>query len=191
MTSQLLTATRWVTLATLLSCPVMALAAMTPLQSAYWAPHDEIDYLDNLPRTYSCDELYYKYRDILLRVGARPGQIYSYGCTSKQGAAEGTPHVDITYSVTNALPAQIHSNSGLQARLATVRLSPGNPKSLDARDCSLLRDMSQTVLASFSQHIDASRLQCGSMPSAHPRFELVVKTLLPVPTDANRGRPAS
>jgi hypothetical protein len=172
---------------------MIAFAWLTPLgaasaaatRPAYWAPHDEIDYLTNLPRTYSCDDLYYKYRDVLQLVGARPAQIYSYGCAGTHGSATDAPRVDITYSVPSALPTDVHGGSVFQANLATVRLAPGHPKSLDARDCPLLRDMSQTVLASFSAHIDASQLQCGSSDAAHSHFAVIVQTWIPAKPPAS------
>jgi hypothetical protein len=45
----------------------LAAIAATPPQQAYWAQHQEVDYLDNLPHIDACDALYYKYRDVLLR----------------------------------------------------------------------------------------------------------------------------
>lgn len=37
-----------------------AASALTNLVPAYWAQHDEIDELDDLPHPYRCDDLYYK-----------------------------------------------------------------------------------------------------------------------------------
>jgi hypothetical protein len=168
--------------ATWLFMQASAVSAAEPAQAAYWAQHDEIDYLDNLPRLYSCDELYYKYRDVLLRLGARPGmKIYAYGCLHDGSvAAKGRPHVNLTYEVPKALPPAVSGQSGFPTKLATLHLKPGHPKSLDSGDCILVQDMRDTVLASFSSHIDTGGPNCSSTHSAHRQFDLTVQTLLPL-----------
>lgn len=166
-----------------------ATSAAVPMQPAYWAQHDEIDYLDNLPRLYRCDDLYYKYRDVLLRLGARPGmKIYAYGCVDDRGVtAKVRAHVDLTYAVPKALPATVSTQSGLRAKLETVHLKPGYPTSLDSGDCILVKDMSDTVLASFSSHIERADPKCSSMHPAQQQFDLTVQTLIPQPGQSVRG----
>lgn len=152
----------------------------TPTVAAYWAEHNEIDELDRLPHPYQCDDLYYKYRDVLLRVGARPGmKIYTYGCI-RQGKMTGdTPHVDLTYATPREMPDP-RSPAELQARRATVHLAPGEPKSLKPDDCALLDAMRQTVLASIAGGMDAQALPCDDRRASR-HYGLDVPALLPVP----------
>jgi hypothetical protein len=146
---------------------------------AYWAQHDEIDELQDLPAPYSCDDLYYKYRDVLLRVGARPGmKIYAYGCMRGGKPGEGTPRVDLTYAVPRELIGSAAGDAAFKATLSTIRIGPGEPKSLTARDCVLLNDMRQTVLSSIANSVDASSLHCDSARASR-HFSLLVQTLLP------------
>ncbi len=161
-----------------------AASPVTASVPAYWAPHDEIDELDDLPHPYRCDDLYYKYRDVLLRLGAQPGmKIYTYGCSRAGQPASGTPRVYLTYAVPREMPQSGSASAGLKAARATVKLAPGEPKSLTPDDCVLLNDMRQTVLSSFANSINANALQC-SAAKASKHFALVVQTLLPVETIA-------
>src|ERR1700749_1723011 len=52
----------------LLACLVTSIAPSAP---AVWAPHELIVNLHDLPKHYSCDDLWYKFRAILLTLGAR------------------------------------------------------------------------------------------------------------------------
>jgi hypothetical protein len=154
---------------------------MTASVPAYWTPHDEIDELDDLPHPYRCDDLYYKYRDALLRLGAQPGmKIYTYGCSRAGQPASGTPRVYLTYAVPRELPVTGSGGVGLKVARATVKLGPGEPKSLTPDDCVLLNDMRQT-LSSFANSMNASSLQCSAAKNSK-HFALVVQTLLPAET---------
>jgi hypothetical protein len=165
-------------------------ASTPPPQRAYWAPHDEIDYLDNLPRTYSCDELYYKYRAVLLRLGARPDMtIYTYGCSGSKGAAADRPHVDLTYTIAEPIPPQFNSNSTLRARPETVEIGAGNPKVLSQSDCTLMDDMRQTVLSSFSKDIEVRGSRCGQGRRRSEPYRLFVQTMIPIAQSAAAAAP--
>jgi hypothetical protein len=172
-------------LATSLGTVGLSAKAASPLTTsvaAYWAQHDEIDELDDLRHPYRCDDLYYKYRDVLLRLGAQPGmKIYAYGCSRAGHPASGTPHVDLTYAVPREMPVTGSGSVGLKAAPATVKLAPGEPKSLTPDDCVLLNDMRQTVLSSFATTMNANRLHCSAARTSK-HFALVVQTLLPVET---------
>jgi hypothetical protein len=171
----------------------LATSAAAATQPAYWAQHDEIDYLDDLPRLYGCDELYYKYRDVLLQLGARPGmKIYAYGCVHGRSAAGNVrPHIDLTYEVPKALPPTVSTKSALLAKLETVHLGPGHPKSLDTRDCILVKDMRDTVLASFSSYIHSDNPDCSPTHSAHQQYNLTVQALIPLPESAQGNNPTT
>jgi hypothetical protein len=149
-------------------------SAADPPVTAYWGQHHEVDELNHLPKTYACDDLYYVYRDILFKLGARPTQIYTYGCTRPGQAASGTPRVNLAYSA----PRDTQGRPGFQANRQSIRLAPGDPRSLTADDCVLLNDMRQTVIASIASTIDDHGLNCDSRKSKQ-HFELVVEALLP------------
>jgi hypothetical protein len=142
---------------------------------AYWAPHNEIDEPPQLTRPYDCDDLYYKYRDVLLKLGARGLKIYTYGCIRHGQAESGQPRVNLSYSV----PRERPGGPGIPAQRKSVTLKPGDPKSLTSDDCALLNNMRQTVIAAIASKIDAHGLDCGSS-GGQKHFELTVETLLPV-----------
>ncbi len=140
--------------------------------TAYWAEHAEVDELGKLSKPYSCDDLFYKYRDILLKLGVRPGiKIYTYGCNRPGQPASGTTKVDLTYALPHPAPA------GFKAYQRSIKLAPGEPKSLTADDCALLDDMRQTVIAAISSQVDARGLDCGN-GHHHKKFELTVQVLV-------------
>ncbi|MGA8707075.1 MAG: hypothetical protein WB646_08825 [Steroidobacteraceae bacterium] len=144
--------------------------------TAYWAEHEEVDELGKLPRAYGCDDLFYKYRDILLKLGVRPGiKIYTYGCTRPGQPASGTTKVDLTYDLPHPAP------TGFKAYHRSVTLTAGDPKSLTVDDCALLDDMRQTVIAAISNQVDAHGLDCGS-GHHHKKFKLTVQTLVAAET---------
>ena len=67
-------------------------------QPAEWLQHDLIVSLHNLPRTYSCNDLWYKFRDVLLAIGARADyKILPYDCGSR------SPQVQLNFMLPQAL----------------------------------------------------------------------------------------
>jgi hypothetical protein len=146
-------------------------------EQAYWARHQEVDYLDNLPRPYSCNDLYYKYRDVLIRLGARELTIYTYGCTGRAGAAGNRTHVDLSYAVPAPVASTLSSNSALVAREQQIEIGPGEPKSLTEEDCTLMDDMSQTVLSSFAKSVEVKGPACPQLGRSRGHH-LVVETLV-------------
>jgi hypothetical protein len=162
--------------ATVLLCAGLGATAGAAAQdapvTAYWAEHAEVDELGKLPKTYGCDELFYKYRDILLKLGVRPGpKIYAYGCTRPGQPASGSAKVDLGYAIAHPGPV------GFKAYKRAIKLTPGEPKSLTAEDCQLLDDMRQTVIAAISSEVEAHGLDCGTDHS-HKKFELTVQVLI-------------
>jgi hypothetical protein len=142
--------------------------------TVYWGQHNEVDELDHLPKTYACDDLYYIYRDILFKIGARPTKIYTYGCARAGQPASGTPRVDLAYSA----PRDTRGQPGFHANRQSIRLAPGDPKSITADDCVLLSDMRQTVIAAIASKIDDHELACDT-PKSKQHFALTVEALLP------------
>src|ERR1700751_4938831 len=69
-------------------------------QPAIWASHSVIVDLKNLPRRYTCDELWYKFKGVLTTLGARPDmKIVPYGCALALGTAGYSPKVQLEFAV--------------------------------------------------------------------------------------------
>ena len=103
-------------------------------QQAVWARHDMVIRLRNLPKRYSCDDLWYKFHDVLLSLGARPDmRILANQC--KQAGSEGglSPSVHLTFDTPEAV-------QGSRVGLSDFRASP--PRSISSpanRDRSMYR----------------------------------------------------
>ncbi len=157
---------------------IPAIAAEPPAAPAVWLPYDMIVDLDGLPRRYSCNDLWSKFRDVLLTIGARPSMmIFPYRCDSL------SPRVHLQFS----LPSAVH---GAQVRYATVRvhddtvrLAPGRPRSLDASDCVLVRQIKGALLTAVPVQVRSYRFTCIAPPSRHPPFFLSLRALVPAPTN--------
>jgi hypothetical protein len=164
-----------------------------------WSRHALIVDLQNLPKRYDCDELWYKFRDVLKAIGARSDmKILPYRCD--RGSAGYSPRVELTFSI----PSEV---TGKSARLAemrivpkSIRLDPGTLQSLNDQDCALLKQMKHTLLRDVGDTVSDSDLACQApRHAASPPFGLTVKALLPLPPSpthvaaaplANRRGPA-
>jgi len=63
-------------LACAIACSAGAALAATsaptpPAEPAQWRTYDLLLQFRDLPKTYSCDDLWYRFRDVLLTLGAR------------------------------------------------------------------------------------------------------------------------
>ena len=150
------------------------LAAETQTRPAVWSHYDMIVDLQNLPKRYACDDLWYKFRDVLLTIGARPDmEIIPYRCNSF------SPRVRIRFSLPKAVNGPPVRSASLQAVNSTVRLDVGHPRSLDASDCALLHQIKDTLLAALPVRVVSYRFTCVAPPSSHPPFRLSVRALVP------------
>jgi len=163
---------------------------------ATWRPYDLIVDLNNLPHRYSCDDLWYKFHDVLLAMGAAPGvKILAYRCEpGLPDASARSPRVHLRFSLPELLaPAESHW-AELQAAPATVELEPGHPASLGSGDCELLRQMKDGFLASLSQQVVVFDLACNAPQSTRWPFNVTVQALLPAQANssvvAQAGNPA-
>ncbi len=146
-----------------------------------WAHHDLIIDLHDLPTRYSCDDLWYKFRDVLLAVGARPDiQILVYHCTGKPGSPPRAPSVHLRFSTPELVRGAQARWADLEAAPETVRLSPGNPASLRASDCELMRQIKDGLLAQLAERIVRVDLSCETPGPTRWPFNVTVQTLAPV-----------
>jgi hypothetical protein len=138
---------------------------------AVWIPHAIIVDLD-LPKRYSCDDLWYRFRVILLSIGANPDlKVVPYRCDSP------SPKVQLQFS----LPEPVN---GAQARLAdlravndTITLEPGHPTPLDAADCELVRQIKDELFTELPVRVVSAETSCAAAPAAHTRFRVSLQAL--------------
>jgi hypothetical protein len=163
---------------TTLSC-----IAATPARvgrRAVWAAHDLIVRLDHLPQIYSCDDLWYKFRDVLRAIGARPDlKILAYQCGPKLGSLAFSPKVHLYFFIPETVAHAHAHHADLNAAPETVRLTPGHPPSITAADCELLRQIKNGLLAVLPDQVLSFNLACGAIPTRWP-FNVSVEVLTSV-----------
>jgi hypothetical protein len=157
-------------------------AGETAITPAVWYHYDVIVDLQDLPQRYTCDELWYKFRDILLTVGARPDmQIVPYQCDSL------SPRVQIRFSFPKTLDESLVRFASFETVSDIVHLEPGQPRSLDVADCSLLQQIKDTLLAGLPVQVVSYHFACPALPSSHRSFELSVQTRRAANHDKSAG----
>ncbi len=133
-------------------------ATSTP---ARWKSYYVLVEFQDLPRTYSCDELWYKVRDLLLRLGARPAMtITPYACGFLGGGEARSPRVEVKFQLPEPLAGSETRYADATVSEQAVRLAPGSPGSLHADDCELMRQLQQTLLAGLPVQITRSAFSC-------------------------------
>lgn len=159
-------------------CTVVAEAApATASQPAVWTSHELIVDLRDLPRHYTCDELWYRFKGILSTLGAREDmEILPYRCKSN------SPKVQVKFSIPRLVPAAQARWADLKAVEREVQIRPGSPEKLGSDDCELLRQVKSTLLKDLGTEIVAYRLPCKAPREAgEAAFSLTAKVLQPVP----------
>src|SRR5579863_4624361 len=146
---------------------------------AVWIPYDLIIDLQNLPRIYSCDDLYYKFRDVLVILGAQHWPtIHTYRCNSR------SPRVHLQFALAKTVSGAALQYATMHASDATIELAPGKPQSLLESDCQLLQQMKDTLLPALPVKVLSYRLTCAAPTRHRARIQLQLQALLPV--DAQR-----
>jgi hypothetical protein len=145
---------------------------------AMWQRRDVLVDLRNLPKRYSCDDLWYKFRDVLLRLGADPRmEILPHRCARSAGPAARSPSVRLEFSVPRPLARAAARGADLTVVMRDVEIAPGEPPTIDASDCALVRQMRPALPGK----IVAYRLPCRAPTSASRPFTLTVRALIPEP----------
>jgi hypothetical protein len=161
--------------------PVATAATTASAAPATWRPYDLIVDLHDLPVRYSCDDLWYKFHDVLLVLGARPDlQILAYRCgrgLNDQGAR--SPRIQLRFNLPEALDKSQARWADVQAMPQTVQLAPGHPASLRDSDCELLRQVKDELLAALDKptRIVSFDLACAAPHMAHWPFNVTVQSL--------------
>jgi hypothetical protein len=151
-----------------------AAPAATPApQPAEWRTFDLLVRLENLPRTYSCDDLWYKFRDLLLKLGARAYMtITPYHCGFTGGGPATSPSVEVKFELPRVLRGATARYGQLSVLDETVRLAPGSPPSLSDKDCDLMRQLRSTFFSALPLQVVVADFNCTG---AQPTFALNVE----------------
>ena len=159
------------------AAPQAAPARPAPSQPAAWQSYDLILDLQQLPRAYSCDELWYKLHDVLLALGARLHEILPYHC----GPGERSPSVHVRFELPAALQGAAVRWADVRAAERAVELAPGHPQRLGAQDCALVQQLRATLLASIPVRITDARFDCRGAQPGREAFSVSLRALEPLP----------
>lgn len=148
-------------------------AASTLKVPAIWNPHVMIVDLDKLPHAYDCDALWYRFRFVLLGIGARADtlNIKPYNCSTR------SPSVEIHFQLPQALQSSQAKWADFQASSTQVQLDSGKPGPFEPSDCELMRQIRQELLGNLPVKVTAFQANCTAPQGASSAFHLQVQTL--------------
>lgn len=167
----------------------LCVAAMAPVRGgtgdahpgpgpAEWRPFDLLVELQELPRAYTCTELWYRFHDVLQALGARPyPKILTYHCGATAAESSHSPSVQLQFELPELLPASLSRYADVTVERATRRLGPGKLPSFTTQDCELLRQMRTQLLAALPVRV-LGTLSCPASASKE-QYALEVQALLP------------
>ena len=143
---------------------------------AEWETFDTLVDFQNLPRTYSCDELWYKFRDVLQRLGASPYMdIRPYDCGYRGGGQARSPHVEVKFQ----LARPVHGSASQYAQVSVIpqriRLAPGSPGSLGADDCEFAKQLDGSLFPTLPLRVETTDFHCAAAP---PSYALAVDSFV-------------
>jgi hypothetical protein len=143
-------------------------------QPAGWQRHNLLIEFHALPKRYSCNDLWYKTRDVLLRLGADTRMdILPYRCERALGPQARSPRVRLEFYLPAVRSGAQASAADFKARIEDVRIAPGEPASINNEDCALLRQMK----ASLPGRIVRFHLNCLAPPRGDPPFSVTYQAL--------------
>jgi hypothetical protein len=153
-----------------------------------WGRYDLILELDHLPKQYSCKDLWYKFRDVLLAVGAGGiSEILPYDCGSGRTDQGLSPKVHVAFVVPEAASGIQVRYPDLRASSAEIHLGPGRPSTLDDSDCRLLQQMNNLLFRSIPVQVVRATWNCDGAVAGQPRYGLTLQVLKPVPRDTPKA----
>jgi hypothetical protein len=146
---------------------------------AQWQTFDILVDFQNLPRTYSCDELWYKFRDILQKLGARAyTTITPYDCGYLGGGEARSPRVEVKFQMPRLLQAADDRYAEISVVQEHVSLAPGSPRSLGAHDCEFARQLESLLFPALPIRIETADFRCADIP---PSYKIVIDTQIVAP----------
>ncbi len=150
-------------------------------QAAAWHHQDLIVSLHNLPQGYSCDDLWYKFRDLLLALGARQDlKILVYQCGDRADYRARSPKVHLQFSTPKLVLKPQDPSADIEAVPHAVRLSPGEPASMRDSDCELMRQIKDELLPQIAERIVSFNLACAAPRPGRWPYSITVQTLTPI-----------
>lgn len=179
---RLLTALRLAALCAAAMAPP-ALAATTDSHlaagpAAQWRSWDLYVELHDLPRGYTCTELWYRFRDVLMAIGARQyPQIDAYHCDRTAASSSRSPSVQVQFQLPDPLAAAQARYADVAVERSTIRLGPGKLPSFTDADCELLKQIDEKLLVALPVHV-VGALSCRAR-AAKERYTLQIQALLP------------
>jgi len=154
-----------------------AAAAQTPAQ---WRAFDLLLDLQNLPRAYTCRELWQRSDELLLALGARHyPQILVYHCGATREESSRSPQVQLQFQLPQALSPSQSRYADVTVVRRTIVLSPRQLPSFTAADCGLLKQLSSELFPQTPVRVVGAPLECPAPGAARPRYALEVETLMP------------
>lgn len=164
-----------------------AAAPQAPATPAVWIPHAIIVNLDALPKRYSCDDLWYRFRAVLLSIGAHSDlKVVPYHCDSQ------SPSVQLQFSLPEAVAGAQARFADLKAINDTITLEPGHPAPLEVADCELMRQIKDELFTTLPVRVVSSELSCVVAPVSQRRFRVSLQALKPDPqSEPAAGVPAA
>lgn len=162
------------------TAPARAGRAAADAGPAEWRSYDLLVDLTDLPRPYTCNELWYRLHDLLIAIGARHyPQIYTYHCGTTRAASSRSPSVQLQFQLPRALAPADARYADVPVVRATVRLAPETLHSYTAEDCELLRQLSTQLLPALPVHPVGAGLTCPARGAAPHAYALEVQALIP------------
>jgi hypothetical protein len=162
--------------ATVRASPPAAAPATAP---AEWMPHRILVSLTDLPHAYTCNDLWYRFKDVMLAIGAQQLQILTYDCPDKNPQPHGSPKVELKFQFPAALSGDSVRYADFQGTTTRVHLAPGSPASLTADDCALVQQMAAGIFDALGVRVAESKFHCAAPPGEGAPYGLTVLALLP------------
>jgi hypothetical protein len=162
--------------------PPAAAPAATPAAgttAAEWMTHRILVSLTDLPRGYSCNDLWYRFKDVMLAIGAQQLQILTYDCPDKNPQPHGSPKVELKFQFPTVLTGDNVRYADFQGTPTSVHFAPGAPASLTADDCALVQQMAAGIFDALSVKVTESKFPCATSAAAGEPYRVTVLAVLP------------
>jgi hypothetical protein len=135
--------------------------------------------LSDLPHGYTCNDLWYRFKDVMFAIGAQQLQILTYDCRDQSPQPHGSPKVELKFEFPTALTGDNVRYADFHGTATSVHLEPGHPGSLTADDCVLVQQMTGGIFDALGVKVTESKFPCTAPAGAAQRYAVTVLVLLP------------